>query len=337
MDSTSSKHPLSNSSTGIGYLLVSLKPRCRDIVFLTVIGGLTIAFLTRTREDGVLRSRSHNRDLSNTITYDMLFNMHVSRKTIEDGDYSWIKLEDVDVVCLYGKSKEGDSDRNICLLSEQWLTHVKSFTIVTDVEISCPGAKIVHQSTLGVPERLKNPFSVSWFVRFLPLERFILINDDDLLTLNTTKIIDNPLYFRDKLILHNEGDLAQYRVLKKLYSYGGDFIHVPTSPVLHGPMMVYKNDVILAHKLLKLDRLSDCRDGDIWSLTAAVGAIRAIKGEARYAPPNYHYYTQLRSDTVIPSGFLYYCLNDGPELINLETLSDKMRSVFTINKRGIIG
>lgn len=306
-----------------------------DLVYLIALFGLTAYNLLLTREHkSLIPTPNHVTSRvvpNNAVTYDMLFNMHVSRNTLKDGDYTWVDLNETDVVCLFGRSKEGDSDRNICLLSQQWLHRSKSFTIITDTEVSCEGASILQQSILGVPSELKNPFSVSWYVRFLPKARFVLINDDDLLTLNTTRIIDNPLYFRDKLILHNEGDLAQYRVLKKLYSYGGEFIHVPTSPVLHGPMMVYKDDILEAFKLLKLERLSECRDGDIWSLTAAVGALRAIRGEARYAPSHYHYYTQLRSNTVIPPGYLYYCLNDGPELIKSDVLRAKMTETFHAN------
>lgn len=290
-----------------------------------------ILLVMRSYEEETSSSKRTMKITQSGITYDMLFNMHVSRQVIKEGDYTWVDLNKTDVVCLYGRPKEGDSDRNICLLAQQWLTHVKSFIILTDSEVDCPGAKVIQQSTIGVPSSLKNPFSVSWYVRFLPLDEFVLINDDDLLTLNTTRIIRNPLYFKDKLLLHNEGDLAQYRVLKKLYSYGGDFIHVPTSPVLHGPMLVSKEDIFMAHKLLKLERLSECRDGDIWSLTAAVGAIQAIRGFARYAPAKYHYYTQLTSNTEIPQGHLYYCLNDGPELVLESILKNKMIETFNIN------
>lgn len=305
----------------------------KDLTYCIIICILMTYITLQSREKGTPMIKIQPKsEIQNVFTYDMLFNMHVGRQTISDTNYNWIYLNETDVVCLYGKPKEGDSDRNICLLAQQWLSQVRSFTILTDTNIDCDRAITVRQSTIGVPDSLKNPFSVSWFVRFINLTKFVLINDDDLMTMNTTKIISNPLYFKDKLILHNEGDLAQYRVLKKLYSYGGDFIHVPTSPVLHGPMLVHQSDIFEAHKLLKLDRLSECRDGEIWSLTAAVGALRAIKGEARYAPNNYHYYTQLRSETIIPKGYWFYCLNDGPELIKPDVLKTKMIETFNVNK-----
>lgn len=297
------------------------------IMLIIISQIIIISLLQKTFSTTIIQKPSNIEGIS----YDMLFNMHTRREVLRSDNYHWTDLNETTIVCLYGLPKEGDSDRNICLLAKQWLSVAKRFIVVSDHDFECENVVAINQATLGASTSIRNPFTISWYLRNLDIDEFLLINDDDLVTRKTTRIITNPLYFPGKLILHNEGDLAQYRVLKKLFSYGGDFINVPIHPVMHGPMFVKKKDIIRAHKLLKLERMSDCRDGDVWSLTAAVGALNAIEGYARLMPAMYHHYLQLTSDSLIPIGYKLYCLNDGPELINSTYLNKMMMTVFSIN------
>jgi hypothetical protein len=271
-----------------------------------------------------------NVDEPSYVSYDMIFNMYLNRPMIKREEYTWRNLSTMTVLCFFGKPKEDDSSRDICYHASLWLNKVEKFIIIADELFTCGHDRIIvyDQNIINLPRTIKNPLTMHWYLRNYDFGEFVLINDDDILTNSTSKIIENPLYFPGQLYLHNEGDIAQYRVLRKLYSYGGKYLGVPINPTLHGPMITSSSMIKKAYEILKLGGMSECRNGDVWSVIAAVSAIKAVDGYARYPPPNYHYYTQMTSSVIIPMGYQYYCLNDGPEIMDVKKLNEYVSRLF---------
>jgi hypothetical protein len=267
------------------------------------------------------------------FTFDNLFNMYHRIDLITEGPYDYMNNSLVDVVCFYDYPTESDTRRDICHIASLWLKTFRSMRIITKSNVKCDnGAIIINQIDLGVDINNHNPFDIEWSLRNIDLDEFLYICDDYIPSLNSTKIIREFLYTRTTMLLHNAGDVAQYRSLKRLFSYGYAYMNIPTKILMHGPQYLYKINVIDAFKALRLNnhRFMGVRGNNDWSMLATVGALRTLYGDSRYHPHSYFHYMQLTSNINVPIGFDYYCLNDGPEDMTDFIVKSKIKQISYI-------
>jgi len=250
--------------------------------------------------------------------YDEWFKLYLTPEVIQERPSTKVLLNETIVVVLYDHDNR-ENRRDICHFIEIWSKICKSLYVVTKSKFTCHHEFIIiSQLELGVRVKNNNPLSIEWFLSNLNVtENFLYICDDYFPRRETFFVYTDFLYERGRAMIHNAGDWSQIRTVKKMFSYGGNFMKIPKYTPMHGPQYISSFDIIRAMEVLKIkhEDLKDVRGESDWSMMAAVGYLKTIRGESSFNPPGYFEYHQARRH-YSPVKSMFFSMNDGDESLN---------------------